>query len=77
MVRAKPTLYICDRINMLYTLFVFTVGVYVGQEYKKFPAIRSFAEYGITQLSNHANKQPDKQSPFYDIIKTFLNIKKN
>lgn len=62
---------------MLYTLFVFTVGVYVGQEYENLPPIRGLADFGIKQLSNHVNKQTDKQSSFYDILKTFLNIKKN
>lgn len=47
---------------MLYTLFVFTFGVYVGQEYNDVPNVRATVNRAMRYLKDPDNNRPENTS---------------
>lgn len=55
---------------MIFTLFVFTFGIYIGQEYQ-IPRINNFLTYSLEFAKRHKVEEK-KQDSIKDILKKFI-----
>jgi hypothetical protein len=62
---------------MLYTLFVLTLGVYIGQEYDNLPAVKLLLRSGLVYLTTNLQTPSNNPETILDTIYKFWSDKKN
>jgi hypothetical protein len=60
---------------MLYTIFVLSFGVYIGQEYENVPPIKLLVNSALVYLTNYLGsieQDPPKIPSWYELLSSYI-----